>query len=128
MNQILITSDMISRYYSLTKEKKAIEDEMNALKEVFHHFFDAHTGVNQKGELIEEGLKLQRQIRRTEKYKPEPTVKKLEDLNMKDLIDVKKIPNEEKIHASIKLGFLKEEDLEGCKIINYSKAIAIKEV
>ncbi|WP_455660542.1 hypothetical protein [Pradoshia sp.] len=127
MNQVLVTADMIARYHSLTKEKKAIEDEMNALKEVFHHFFDKQTGVNQKGEIIENGLKLQRQIRKSEKYLPEPTVQRLEELKMKDLIEVKKLPDEEKILASIKLGFLKEEDLEGCKVINYSKAIAVKE-
>lgn len=127
MNDILITADMMARYHSLSKEKKAIEDEMNVLKEVFHQFFDKQAGVNQKGELIEEGLKLQRQIRKTEKYLPEPTVQKLEELKMKDLIKVIKIPDEEKINASIKLGFMREEDLEGCKAINYSKAISIKQ-
>ena len=106
MNDILITADMMARYHSLSKEKKAIEDEMNVLKEVFHQFFDKQAGVNQKGELIEEGLKLQRQIRKTEKYLPEPTVQKLEELKMKDLIKVIKIPDEEKINASIKLGFM----------------------
>lgn len=127
MKHVLVTADMIARYHSLTKEKKAIEEEMNALKEVFHDFFDKQTGVNQKGELIENGLKLQRQIRKTEKYLPEPTVQKLEELKMKDLIEVRKLPDEDKIKASIKLGFLKEEDLEDCKAISYSKAIAIKE-
>ncbi|MGM9931401.1 MULTISPECIES: hypothetical protein [Bacillaceae] len=127
MNDILITADMMARYHSLSKEKKAIEDEMNVLKEVFHQFFDKQAGVNQKGELIEEGLKLQRQIRKTEKYLPEPTVQKLEELKMKDLIKVIKIPDEEKINASIKLGFMREEDLEGCKAIYYSKAISIKQ-
>ena len=128
MNDILVTADMIARYHCLMKEKKTIEDEMNALKEVFHHFFDKHTGVNQKGELIENGLKLQRQIRKTEKYLPEPTVKKLEELRMSDLIEVRKIPDEQKINASIQLGLLNEEDLAECKTVNYSKAIAIKEV
>ena len=127
MNDILITADMMARYHSLSKEKKAIEDEMNVLKEVFHQFFDKQAGVNQKGELIEEGLKLQRQIRKTEKYLPEPTVQKLEELKMKDLIKVIKIPDEEKINASIKLGFMREEDFKGCKAIYYSKAISIKQ-
>jgi hypothetical protein len=128
MNNTLITADMITRYNDLSKKKKEIEMEMENLKEIFHQYFDSHVGINHKGELIDNGLKLQRQIRKYEKYSTVPTVYKLEELNMKELIKTVKIPDEEKMNAAIKLGFLKEQDLENCKLITYSKAISVKEL
>ncbi|OCA86811.1 hypothetical protein [Bacillus sp. FJAT-27986] len=128
MNNTLITADMITRFNELNKKKKEIEMEMEKLKEVFHTYFDHHVGANNKGELIDNGIKLQRQIRKYEKYSTVPTVYKLEELNMNELIKTVKIPDEEKMNAAIKLGFLKEKDFESCKLITYSKAISVKEV
>ena len=128
MNNTLITADMITRFNELSKKKKEIEMEMEKLKEVFHTYFDHHVGVNNKGELIDNGIKLQRQIRKYEKYSTVPTVYKLEELNMNELIKTVRIPDEEKMNAAIKLGFLKEQDFENCKLITYSKAISVKEL
>lgn len=128
MSTTLITSEMIARYYELSKIKKELEAEMNDLKEIFHIFFDDQVGGNMKGELIVDGLKLQRQIRKTEKYREEETVQKLEELNMNDLILIVKQPDDEKIAAALNLGLLAEEDLKGCKLTSYSKAISVKEV
>ena len=128
MNKILITGDMLIRYNELTKKKKEIENEMNTLKEIFHTYFDMQIGENKKGELIDNGIKLQRQIRKTEKYQDEKTVEKLEGLNMNDLIKIVKKPDEEKINAAINLGFLNEDELKECLITSYSKAISVKEL
>ena len=128
MSTTLITSDMITRFNELVKKKKEIELEMENLKELFHKYFDSHVGANNKGEIIDKGLKLQRQIRKYEKYSTVPTVYKLEELNMKELIKTVKVPDEEKMTAAIKLGLLKEQDFENCKLITYSKAISVKEL
>jgi hypothetical protein len=128
MNNTLITADMITRFNELSKQKKEIELEMERLKEIFHKYFDSHVGINNKGELVDNGLKLQRQIRKYEKYSTVPTVYKLEELNMKELIKTVKVPDEEKMNAAIKLGFLKEQDFESCKLVTYSRAISVKEL
>ena len=128
MNTSLITTDMITRFNELSKKKKEIEMEMETLKEIFHKYFDGQVGANNKGEIVDNGIKLQRQIRKYEKYSTVPTVYKLEELNMNELIKTVRIPDEEKMNAAIKLGFLKEEDFENCKLITYSKAISVKEL
>lgn len=128
MNQILITSDMIARFNDLNKQKKEIDAEMDKLKEIFHHYFDNQIGENLKGELIDRGIKIQRQIRKYEKYKPEPTVHKLEEMNMKELIKTVQMPDEEKIQAAIHLGLITSRDLEDCKQITYSKAISVRQI
>ena len=128
MNNTLITGDMIIKYNDLSAQKKKIESEMTHLKELFNTYFDQQVGVNTKGELIDNGLKLQRQIRKTEKFNEPQAVQKLEELNMHDLIKNVKRPDEKKIEAAISLGFLNEEALEDCKIITYSKAISVKEI
>jgi len=128
MNNTLITGDMIIRYNELSAQKKKIESEMNQLKELFNTYFDQQVGVNTKGELIDNGLKLQRQIRKAERFNELQAVQKLEELNMHDLIETVKRPDEKKIEAAISLGFLNEEDLADCRMITYSKAISVKEV
>ncbi|MFK4997956.1 hypothetical protein ACI2OX_12515 [Bacillus sp. N9] len=45
-------------------------------------------GVNHKGEITLNGYKLQRQIRKTERFHDEITIKRLEDLNMHELIQM----------------------------------------
>lgn len=128
MKHTLITADMISRYSELSKQKKKIETEMNSLKEVFNAYFDVHVGENSKGELIDHGFKLQRQIRKTERYNEAQAVQKLEAIQMHDLIQTVKRPDDKKIEAAISLGFLTEDVLANCKEINYSKAISVKEI
>ncbi|NRD79514.1 hypothetical protein HPT25_19315 [Bacillus sp. BRMEA1] len=119
---------MVDRYYELNKQKKEIELEMNKLKDTFHHYFNQLIGTNDKGEITINGYKLQRQIRKSEKFNEEVTVKRLEDLNMNDLIEVIKKPNESKIKSAIHLGFLNPENLEDCIITTYSSAISVKPV
>ncbi|RKQ32466.1 host-nuclease inhibitor Gam family protein [Oceanobacillus halophilus] len=123
-----ITKEMIERYYDLNSMKKEIESEMNELKKAFHTYFDENVGSNQKGELINGNYKVQRQVRKTEKFNDKETIKRLEELNMEDLIQVVKKPDGDKIDAAVNLGLLKEDDLEGCRICNFSKAISVKEV
>ncbi|KKE80225.1 hypothetical protein NSA56_00545 [Oceanobacillus caeni] len=124
----LITKEMVERYYELNLVKKKIEAEINQLKKIFHTYFDNEYGENEKGELIKEQYKLQRQVRKTEKWAEKDTVEKLEELNMNDLIQIVKTPDSEKIHAAIELGLLKKSDIEGCLTNNYTKAITVKAV
>lgn len=126
-NDTLITGDMIKKYYDLTREKKEIEQEMNHLKKLFHTYFDGEAGVQSKGELTHNGFKLQRQIRKSEKFNTDVTLARLEELNMNDLIKVVKKPDDEKINAAVSLGLLREEDLQDCRVTNYSSAITVKE-
>ncbi|PAV31224.1 hypothetical protein CIL05_00780 [Virgibacillus profundi] len=127
-NDTLLTGDMIKKYYDLNQRKKEIEQEMNHLKKIFNTYFDGEAGSGSKGEFSHNGFKLQRQIRKSEKFKDELTISRLEDLNMSDLIKVVKKPDDKKINAAVSLGLLKEEDLEECRITNYSAAITVRAV
>lgn len=122
----LITGDMLSRYQELNQKKKEIEEQLDELKKVFNHYFDISVGPNVKGEITINDYKLQRQIRTTEKYLQEETVKRLEELNLMDLIQKK--PDEGKIKSALSLGLLKEEDLKECKMINCTQAIYVKQL
>ncbi|AZU64949.1 hypothetical protein CHR53_12550 [Neobacillus mesonae] len=117
---------MLIKYYELNKQKKEIELEMNNLKDMFQEYFNQLIGADRKGEIIVNGYKLQRQIRKTEKYKDEETVKMLEDLKLNDLIQVIKKPDEQKIKAAVNLGLLNAEQLDSCIITTYSPAITVK--
>lgn len=120
----LITKEMLANYNDLNRRKKEIEAQLDELKKVFNQYFDMAFGKNVKGEVAISDYQLQRQIRVTEKYEQDTTVHRLEELNLTDLIEKK--PDEAKIKAALNLGLLKEEDLEGCKIINTSQAIYVK--
>lgn len=72
------------------------------------------------------GYKLQRQMRKVEKYNEEETVKRLEELQMTDLIQIVKKPDEVKIKSAINLGLLNEQHLDGCLVTTYSPAISVK--
>jgi hypothetical protein len=122
----VITGEMLVKYYELNKQKKEIELEMNELKDVFHHYFNNLVGSNITGELTISGYKLQRQIRKTEKYNEEATIKRLEELQMNELIQVVKKPDDVKIKSALTLGLLNEKQLEGCVVTTYSPAIAVK--
>lgn len=125
-HEFSITGEMLVKYYELNKQKKEIELEMNQLKETFHQYFDHLIGRNEKGEISISGYKLQRQIRKTEKYHEEVTVKRLEELNLNDLIHVVKKPDDLKIKSALHLGLINEQQLEGCIITTCSPAISVK--
>jgi hypothetical protein len=122
-----ITREMLCEYEDLLELKKDIEKKLDTLKKTFHLFFDEQVGVNEKGEVTIEGYKLQRQIRKVEKFNEAKTVDRLESLNMVDLIQIIKRPDEEKVKAAINLGFLKDEDLEGCVTVHASGAIFVRQ-
>ncbi|WP_052353674.1 hypothetical protein [Neobacillus jeddahensis] len=124
----LITGEMLNRYYELNKKKKEIEVEMNQLKETFQSYFNQQVGSDHKGELTINGYKLQRQIRKMEKYQEEETIKRLEDLRMTDLIQVVKKPDDGKIKAALNLGLLQPNQLEGCVVTTLSPAISVKPI
>ncbi|MEH7331938.1 hypothetical protein V7161_04820 [Neobacillus drentensis] len=126
VKQSLITGEMLVRYYELNKQKKEIELEMNALKDAFQSYFNHLVGIDHKGEITISGYKLQRQIRKTEKYHEVETIKRLEELKMNDLIQVVKKPDDVKIKAALNLGFLKADQLDGCIITTTTPAISVK--
>lgn len=126
VKQSLITGEMLVRYYELNKQKKEIELEMNQLKESFQSYFNHLVGTDHKGEITISGYKLQRQIRKTEKYNEPETIKRLEELKMNDLIQVVKKPDDVKIKAALNLGFLKADQLDGCIITTTNPAISVK--
>lgn len=127
-NDTLMTEEMLINYYELNKKKKEIETEMNHLKRIFHEFFDKQIGTSDKGEITLNGYKLQRQIRKTEKFDDEATINKLEELKMNDLIQIIKKPDALKIKSAINLGFLDAKDLDGCIITTSSPAISVKPI
>ncbi|MEB6548459.1 hypothetical protein MXL46_04975 [Heyndrickxia sporothermodurans] len=121
-----ITKEMVVQYDDLNRKKKEIEKELEKLKKAFNQYFDVAVGKNVKGELNISGYKLQRQIRKSEKFEQDETVKRLEELNMMDLIQRK--PDEGKIKSALNLGLLKEADLEGCIKQISSQAIYVKQI
>lgn len=121
-----ITKEMIVQYDELNQKKKEVEKELEKLKKAFNQYFDIAVGKNVKGELNISGYKLQRQIRTSEKFEQDETVKRLEELKLTDLIQKK--PDEVKIKSALNLGLLKETDLEGCVKLNYSQAIYVKPI
>ncbi|MFP7298013.1 hypothetical protein [Neobacillus niacini] len=125
-NDSFITDEMLVKYYELNKKKKEIELQMNELKDTFHDYFNKLVGPNNKAEITINGYKLQRQMRKVEKYKEEETVKRLEELQMNDLLQVVKKPDETKIKSAIQLGLLDERNLEDCLVTTYSPAISVK--
>jgi hypothetical protein len=122
----MVTKEILARYVELSKTKKAAEEELESLKKMFNLHFDQYVGQNEKGELTVSTFKLQRQIRKTEKYEQESTVKRLEELNLHELIQKK--PDEGKIKSALDLGLLKEADLEGCRTVKSNAAIIVKDI
>jgi hypothetical protein len=121
-----VTAEMVEKYYELNKKKKEIELEMTELKEVFNDYFNNLVGPIDKGEITVNGYKLQRLVRKTERFNEEVTVKKLEELQMNDLIQVVRKPDDAKIKAALNLGLLNEKQLAGCISTAYSPAISVK--
>ncbi|MFB3167180.1 hypothetical protein P5G62_008655 [Neobacillus sp. 179-C4.2 HS] len=125
-NDSFITDEMLVKYYELNKKKKEIELEMNQLKDLFQDYFNKLVGPDNKAEITLNGYKLQRQIRKIEKYNEEVTVKRLEELQMNELVQVVKKPDDAKIKSALQLGLLSERNLEGCIVTSYSPAISVK--
>lgn len=125
-NDSFITDEMLVKYYELNKKKKEIELEMNQLKDLFNDYFSKLVGPNNKAEITINGYKLQRQIRKIDKYNEEVTVKRLEELQMNDLVQVVKKPDDAKIKSALQLGLINEKNLEGCIVTSYSPAISVK--
>ncbi|WP_235864048.1 hypothetical protein [Sutcliffiella halmapala] len=121
-----ITGEMLQKYYEYNKQKKEIELEMKELKEKFHHYFNKQFGFDSKGEITINGFKLQRQVKKSEKFIDEETIKRLEELQMVDLIQTIKKPDEAKIAAAFQLNLLKENDLVDCKTTTFTPAITVK--
>lgn len=121
-----ISEDLVIKYNTLSAKKKELEKELDELKKVFHIYFDNLVGPNKKGEVTVNNYKLQRQIRKSEKFNDEKTVHRLTELNMTDLIHHVPKPDEEKVKSALTLGLIKEEDLEGCLIKSASQAIVVK--
>ncbi|WP_087974099.1 hypothetical protein [Oceanobacillus rekensis] len=126
VDNLLITEEMLARFYDLNKMKKEIEAEMSQLKSNFHACMDKFAGANEKGEITEGGFTLLRQIRKSEKFSEKDTVERLEELRLDDLINVVKKPDDGKINAAIELGLLEGKELEDCRITRYTAAIAVK--
>ncbi|MFB5284769.1 hypothetical protein [Peribacillus sp. Hz7] len=126
MDDSLITRDKLVQYVELSRKKKEVEMQLEALKKDFNKYFDYLVGKHSKGEVTISDYKLQRQVRKMEKFDREITVNRLEELNLKDLIQKK--PDEEKIKSALNLGLLKENDLEGCVITSSSQAIYVKQI
>ncbi|WP_100010074.1 hypothetical protein [Lentibacillus sediminis] len=122
-----ITGEMLARYHELHAMKKEIDAEMSQLKKKFHAYFDDVAGQDTKGEIVGNGYKLQRQIRKSEKFHEEKTVQRLTALNMSDLIETVRRPDAEKINAAVQLGLLRDDDLEDCRVLKFSAAISVKE-
>ncbi|WP_256989163.1 hypothetical protein [Bacillus sp. EB106-08-02-XG196] len=125
-NDSFITDEMLVKYYELSKKKKEIDLELNELKDTFHEYFNKLVGPKNKAEITINGYKLQRQMRKIEKYNEEVTVKRLEELQMTDLVQVVKKPDDVKIKSALQLGLLDEKNLEGCIVTSYSPAISVK--
>jgi hypothetical protein len=127
-NKSLITGEMLQRFYELNKQKKEIELEMNELKDTFQSYFNQLVGTQQKGEITVNGFKLQRQIRKIEKFHEIDTVKRLEELQMTDLIQVIRRPDDTKIKAALELGLLTPSHIDGCVTTSYTPALSVKPV
>jgi hypothetical protein len=122
----MVTKEMLAEYFELNSKKKEIEKELDKYKSVFNQYFDYAVGQYAKGEVTIGSFKLERQIRKTEKFDDDSTVKRLEELRLSDLVQTVKKPDEEKIHSALNLGLISDQDLEGCRIIQSSRAIYVK--
>ncbi|REJ31289.1 hypothetical protein [Caldibacillus debilis] len=126
MGSIVITEEMVARFFQLVKKEKEIEKELNQLKRQFNDYFDAKVGNSEKGEKEIGPYRLQRQIRVRESYKEEEVVRKLEELNLQDCIQYIKKPDYRKLEAAIALGLLSEDELDEYKERKFTPVITVK--
>lgn len=127
-NKIVVTESEIQKYYELMEKKKAIEKQLKELNKNFQLYFDTTVGETEKGELILGDYKLQRQIRHSHSFHDEKTVLRLEQLNLRDCIQVIKKPDKEKIHSALTLGMLNESEIADCRLNKTTKAILVKKI
>ncbi|EIT84727.1 hypothetical protein A374_13585 [Fictibacillus macauensis ZFHKF-1] len=121
-----VTEEMVCRFYELSKQAKAIENELSTLKKQFNAHFDFISGHHQKGELAVGAYKLQRQIRTSQSYVAETTVNKLEELQLEDCILTTRTPNKEKIEAALTLGLIPAGALDHCHLVKHTPVITVK--
>ncbi|MEG6573167.1 hypothetical protein V6C31_01275 [Caldibacillus debilis] len=126
MGSIVITEEIVARFFQLVKKEKEIEKELNQLKRQFNDYFDAKVGNSEKGEKEIGPYRLQRQIRVRESYKEEEVVRKLEELNLRDCIQYIKKPDYRKLEAAIALGLLSEGELDEYKERKFTPVITVK--
>ncbi|WP_047980308.1 hypothetical protein [Ornithinibacillus contaminans] len=128
MEQVLaVTEEEIKRYYELNRQKKAVEEEMTQLKKKFHALLDTSFGKQEKGEIQRGNYKLQRQIRTTTSYDDQGTIAKLAELNLREFIIEKEIPDTEKLESAIKLGLVEESDFAAVKKEKITQTIVVRE-
>ncbi len=121
-----IPEELISKYFTLSEKAKEIEKELKEMKKVINVYFDETVGKQEKGESIVGDYKIQRQIRTSESYHDEKMVKKLEELNLVDCIQIIKQPDQQKIDAAITLGLLGQADIEDCIVKKTTNAITVR--
>lgn len=121
-----IPEELISKYFTLSEKAKEIEKELKEMKKVINVYFDETVGKQEKGESIVGNYKIQRQIRTSESYHDEKMVKKLEELNLVDCIQIIKQPDQQKIDAAITLGLLGQADIEDCIVKKTTNAITVR--
>jgi hypothetical protein len=123
-----ISEKLLERYVLLSKLSKDAKEEMDKIKQVFHTYFDEHTGVNTKAEITIGNYFIQRQIRVSESFDDEKAVEHLEKINLKDCIQFVKKPDEKKIEAAIQLGLLNEKEMQDLKVSKSTQAISVKKI
>jgi len=123
-----ISEEDVKTYYQLQEQKKEIDKQIKQFHEKFHRYFDTIAGEYQKGEIQIGEYKVQRQIRQSTVYEEEKTVQLLEQLQLHDLIQIIKKPDEEKIESAIALGLIDRRQMEECKKVKKTKAIVVKKM
>ncbi|MEH7226005.1 hypothetical protein V7112_19505 [Bacillus sp. JJ1566] len=121
-----LPEELISKYFTLSEKAKEIEKELKEMKKVLNVYFDETVGKHEKGESVVGDYKIQRQIRTSESYHDEKTVKKLEELNLVDCIQIIKQPDPQRIEAAITLGLLGQADIEDCIVKKTTNAITVR--
>jgi hypothetical protein len=123
-----ISETLLQRYYELSQTAKEVEKELKGMKKELNAYFDHIIGQNQKGESDIGEYKVQRVIRYSENFDVEKTVKRLEEKQLTDCIETKRIPDKEKINAAITLGLIDSNEIEDCIERKVSQAISVKKI
>ncbi|WP_010281516.1 hypothetical protein [Bacillus timonensis] len=123
-----LPEELISTYFTLSEQAKEIEKELKEMKKVLNVYFDETVGKHEKGESIVGNYKIQRQIRSSESYHDEKMVKRLEELNLVDCIQITKKPNQEKVEAAVTLGLIGQADIEDCIVKKTTNAITVRKI
>ncbi|MFT4414047.1 hypothetical protein ACLM5H_09320 [Fredinandcohnia humi] len=125
---VSLPEELVEKYVSLSEKAKEIEKELKEMKKVINVYFDETVGKNEKGESLIGSYKIQRQIRSSESYHDEKMVKRLEDLQLMDCIEIVKQPSQPKIEAAITLGLLGQTDIDDCIVTKSSPVIVVRKI